>query len=132
MKTLALLGAAHIHTPNFVKRLLDRKDVQVKAVWDHDPARASKNAAALHHAAVVSEPSAIWNDPGIDAVVVCSETNRHAELVGASAAAGKHLFVEKPLGFSGTDALAMAKAIRQAGVLFQTGYFMRGNPITEV
>jgi predicted dehydrogenase len=131
MKTLALLGAAHIHTPNFVKRLLDRKDVQVKAVWDHDPARASKNAAALHHAAVVSEPSAIWNDPGIDAVVVCSETNRHAELVGASAAAGKHLFVEKPLGFSGTDALAMAKAIRQAGVLFQTGYFMRGNPINQ-
>ena len=131
MKNLALLGAAHIHTPGFVKRLLERKDVQVTAVWDHDPGRAAKNAAALNHAAVVAEPSAIWNDSGIDAVVICSETNRHADLVGGSAAAGKHLFVEKPLGFSGTDALAMANAIRQAGVIFQTGYFMRGQPILQ-
>ncbi|MGI6356224.1 MAG: Gfo/Idh/MocA family oxidoreductase [Lentisphaerae bacterium] len=131
MKKLALLGAAHIHTPGFVKRLLDRKDVQVKSVWDHDSERAAKNAAALNNAAVASEPSAIWNDSDIDAVIICSETNRHADLVNGSAAAGKHMFVEKPLGFSGTDAQVMAKAIRQAGVIFQTGYFMRGMPIYQ-
>ena len=41
----------------------------------------------------------IWQDPDIRAaVVICSETDRHLELVTAGAQAGKHLFVEKPLG----------------------------------
>ena len=45
------------------------------------------------------------------------------------AAARKHLFVEKPLGIGSADARRMAAAIDQAGVIFQTGYFMRGQPV---
>ncbi len=129
MLQVALAGCAHIHTPGFVKKLLDR-GVQVKSVWDHDPARARKNADQLQ-AAFVDTPESIWNDPDIAAVVVCSETNRHADLVLPAAAAGKHLFVEKPLGFAADDAFKMAAAIDQAGVLFQTGYFLRGTPIHQ-
>ena len=44
------------------------------------------------------------------------------------AAAKKNLFVEKPLGFSSADARVMAVAIEKAGVIFQTGYAMRGDP----
>ena len=66
--------------------------------------------------------------PAIPAVVICSETNRHEQLVLPAAAAKKHMFVEKPLGFAAADAWRMARAIEEAGVLFQTGYFMRGNP----
>ena len=58
--------------------------------------------------------------------MICSETNRHEELVLPVAAAKKHLFVEKPLGMGARDAFMMAEAIEKAGVLFQTGYFMRG------
>lgn len=39
------------------------------------------------------------------------------------------MFVEKPLGIGAQDAHAMATVIEQAGVMFQTGYFMRGNPV---
>ncbi len=45
-----------------------------------------------------------------------------------AAAAKKHMFVEKPLGFAAADAWRMARAIEDAGVLFQTGYFIRGSP----
>ena len=38
-------------------------------------------------------------------------------------------FVEKPLGLGAVDAYRMADAIKKAGVFFQTGYFMRGNPV---
>lgn len=41
------------------------------------------------------------------------------------------MFVEKPLGMAAGDAYAMADAIEQAGVLFQTGYFQRGIPINQ-
>jgi len=125
---LALVGGAHIHTPGFIKRLNERPDMAVKYVWDHDAARAEQRAQALN-AQVAGDLDAIWTDAAIPAVVICSETNRHEPLVLAAAAAGKHMFVEKPLGMAAADANAMAGAIERAGVLFQTGYFMRGNPI---
>jgi predicted dehydrogenase len=124
---LALVGCAHIHTPGFVKRIQARPDVAVKYVWDHQPDRAARWAAELG-AQVAPDLATILGDGGIPAVVICSETNRHAELVLPAAAAQKHLFVEKPLGFAAADAWQMAQAIEAAGVLFQTGYFMRGNP----
>lgn len=126
MKKLALVGCAHIHTPGFVERILKRDDVAVAAVWDHERERAATNAVKL--GSEVVELDAIWGNCAIDAVVICSETNRHDELVTAAAIAGKHLFVEKPLGFGGADALAMSQTIEKAGVLFQTGYFKRSTP----
>ncbi|MFA6930513.1 MAG: Gfo/Idh/MocA family oxidoreductase [Lentisphaeria bacterium] len=128
MKNLAIVGAAHIHTPNFLKMLVQRTDFQVQKVWDHSLERAARNVDILK-TKTCSSPDEIWQDPDIDAVIICSETNRHKDLVLSAAAAGKHLFVEKPLGMTGNDARMMAAAIRKAGVLFQTGYFMRGNPI---
>ncbi len=127
MINVALVGCGHIHTPGFVKRLQARNDVTVTAVWDHDHARAEKNAALLN-APVVEDLTTIWNDPSIPAVIICSETDRHAALVTAAADAGKHMFVEKPLGLGTEDAYRMADAIAKAGVLFQTGYFQRGMP----
>jgi predicted dehydrogenase len=124
---LALIGGAHIHTPGFIDRLNKRSDVMVKYVWDHDLTRAQKRAEALK-AQVSPDLEAIWNDASIHGVIICSETNRHEPLVMAAATARKHIFVEKPLGLSAADAFRMAEAIKQAGIIFQTGYFMRGNP----
>lgn len=126
MATVALVGAAHIHTPGFVKRIKGRDDMTVRYVWDHDTDRAKANADQL--GAQVEELKAIWADDQIQAVVICSETNRHEDLVMGATEAGKHLFVEKPLGMGSTDAYRMAEAIKQAGLIFQTGYFMRSNP----
>lgn len=122
--TLALVGAAHIHTPSFVELLKTRSDARVKLVWDHDAARAKKFADQLG-AQVAGEVGQVWADPEIAAVVMYSETIRHHDLVLAAAKAGKHMFVEKPMGVSGQESLAMAEAIEKAGLLYTTGYFMR-------
>ncbi len=126
---VALVGGAHIHTPNFVKRLQARDDVKVAAVWDHDAGRARRYADTF--GVEPSDLDAIWGNDEIAAAIVCAETERHEELVLAATAARKHLFVEKPLGMTARDASAMADAIERAGVLFQTGYFMRGQPINR-
>jgi len=125
--TLALVGCAHIHTPGFVDLLKRRADVRVKCVWDHDAARAAMNAEKLG-TRVVPDAKEVWSDPEVAAVVICSETNRHRELVLAAAKARKHLFVEKPLGITARESSAMADAIEQAHLLFTTGYFMRTEP----
>ena len=126
---IAFVGCAHIHTPYFVNCLKQRQDeFSVVALWDHDSTRAQKNAEAFDSAVIMS-PGEIFSDPSIKSVVIASETNLHKDLVLEAAKAGKNLFVEKPLGYSASDAREMANAIKSAGVIFQTGYFMRGNPI---
>jgi predicted dehydrogenase len=127
MKTIGFVGVGHIHTPGFVERLNKRDDVQVKAVWDEKPERAKITADKLN-TKTVDSLSDILGDSEVDAVVICSETNAHEELVVAAASAGKHLFVEKPLGMKAADAYKMAQAVEDAGVIFQTGFFMRSQP----
>ena len=104
MANIALVGCAHIHTPGFVKRLQARADVSTIAVWDRDPARARTWSAQLG-APALDNVDAIWNDGAIDGVIICSETDQHEPLVAAAAAAGKHIFVEKPLGIGAQDAI---------------------------
>ena len=129
MIKVALVGAAHIHTPGFIKRLKERSsDVTVTCVWDHDDERAKRRAAELNVPAI-RNVNKIWTDPEIQAVVICSETDRHKKLVLSGAGAKKHMFVEKPLGMGSADSYAMASAIEQMGLIFQTGYMMRTRPI---
>lgn len=130
MLSIALIGCAHIHTPNFIERIKKRDGLHVKYVWDHDAERARLSAEKLG-AQVTSDLDTIWNDNDVKAVVICSETNRHEPLVLGAAAAKKHIFAEKPLGVGAADSYKMAKAIEDAGVLFQTGYFKRGEPIHQ-
>ncbi len=125
--TLAFVGCAHIHTPGFINLIKTRKDAKVKLVWDHDQARAGKCAAQLG-ARTVGEAKEIWSDPDIKAVVICSETNRHRDLVLAAAEAKKHMFAEKPLGITAKESFEMAAAIEKNNLLFTTGYFMRTHP----
>lgn len=126
MLNIALIGCGHIHTPSFIKRFMARSDINVAAVWDHDTDRAKKNAAETK--SQVKELDHILADKDITTAVICSETNRHAELVRKAVMAGKNIYVEKPLGFTAEDATQMAKLINEKGVIFNTGYMKRGFP----
>jgi predicted dehydrogenase len=126
--TVAFVGAAHIHTPGFIHTITKKYAgiISCKYVYDHDLARAEKRAAEMEATATTNLDD-IVNDPEVTAVIVCSETNRHEKLVLPLAAAKKHLFIEKPIGFSSKDAVVIADAIESNNLLFQTGYFRRGD-----
>lgn len=131
MKTLAFLGVAHIHTPSFIETVLKRPaEFTLKGIWDDQPERAriaAERAACTAH----SDFRDLLRDDAIDALIVTSETALHLQLVEAAAAAGKHLFVEKPLASKASDAYAMQRAIDAAGILFHIGHFMRGYPFNR-
>jgi predicted dehydrogenase len=126
MINIAFAGVAHIHTPGFIGAIKKRPGMRVKSVWDPSTAKATVRATELG-AKVVADVQEIAGDPEISAVVICSETGLHEQLAIPLAAAKKHLFIEKPLGFTGDDAKRMADAIGKAGIIFQTGYFRRGD-----
>ncbi|MBQ9060606.1 MAG: inositol 2-dehydrogenase [Firmicutes bacterium] len=67
----------------------------------------------------------IINDPDIDAVFICSSTNTHADLIMQAAAAGKHIFCEKPIDTDLTKIQAALDAVEKAGVKLQVGFVRR-------
>jgi predicted dehydrogenase len=64
----------------------------------------------------------------IDAVAFATPHSQHAEQVIQAAAAGKHVFVEKPLALTGHDARRAADAAKAAGVVLAVGFNLRFNP----
>ena len=58
----------------------------------------------------------------LDAVVICSENARHAEITKRAAAAGKHVLCEKPLGLSEAEMLEMIQVCKDNGVQLMTAF----------
>jgi inositol 2-dehydrogenase len=67
-------------------------------------------------------------DPDIEAVVIVSPTPLHAQMIEQAAAAGKHVFCEKPISFEPAPTLRAIEAARSAGVNLQIGFHRRFDP----
>lgn len=67
-------------------------------------------------------------DPAVEAVILCTPQDLHTEQVLAAAAAGKHVFCEKPLAMRRADAEASVAACRAAGVVLGVGHERRYEP----
>jgi predicted dehydrogenase len=70
----------------------------------------------------------ILRDPAIDAVVFATPHSQHPEQVRRAAAAGKHVFVEKPFALSLAEADEMIAAAERAGIVLAVGFNRRFHP----
>ncbi|HVR04633.1 MAG TPA: Gfo/Idh/MocA family oxidoreductase, partial [Solirubrobacteraceae bacterium] len=64
----------------------------------------------------------------VDAVCICTPSEHHARVALDAIAAGKHVFVEKPIAIALEDGLRMAAAARLAGLKLVVGHVERFNP----
>ena len=64
-------------------------------------------------------------DKDIDAVLVCSSTDTHADISIEAAEAGKHVFCEKPVDLTPEKVQAVIDAVAKAGVKLQVGFNRR-------
>jgi predicted dehydrogenase len=71
---------------------------------------------------------ALLGDPAVQAVYICAPHHLHTSIAMQAAAAGKHVFVEKPLGVSPADAEAIVEACRSAGVACGVPFVVRYAP----
>ena len=101
--------------------------IQFTAFATRTPAKAAEFAAA-HGLRMLENYEAALADPDIDAVVLATPHRQHTDQIVAAAAAGKHVFSEKPLGVSAADAARAAQACADAGVILGVGYNWRYQP----
>ena len=94
---VGVLGVGRIgrlHTDHLATRV---PGASVTAISDLDLDAAREVADRLRVPRVLGDPVALCSSPEIDAVVICTSTNTHADFIEAAAAAGKHIFCEKPI-----------------------------------
>ncbi|TMG73066.1 MAG: Gfo/Idh/MocA family oxidoreductase [Betaproteobacteria bacterium] len=72
-----------------------------------------------------SSYEAILEDPSIAAIINTTPNDAHLETTRAAAAAGKHVFLDKPIANTVFDARAITDACRKAGVVLALGYQRR-------
>jgi predicted dehydrogenase len=116
------LGRAHVRV------LRSTPGVDFVGCVDHRPER-SREAAAEHGAAAFETLAAMLE--AVDAVSVVTTTSAHAEVALAALAAGKDVFVEKPLAASVAEGERVVHAARSAGRLLQVGHIERFNGAVE-
>lgn len=68
---------------------------------------------------------AILADPAIEAIINTTPNDAHLETTRAAASAGKHVFLDKPIANTVSDARAIAECARAAGIVLALGYQRR-------
>jgi myo-inositol 2-dehydrogenase/D-chiro-inositol 1-dehydrogenase len=123
---IGLIGAGRIgviHGEN-IARFIPRAKLEGVADLNLSGEREAW-ARALGARLVVKDPRALLEDPAIDAVLVCSSTDTHADLVVAAAEAGKQIFCEKPIDLSISRVKAALASAKERGVKLQIGFNRR-------
>ena len=126
---VGILGFAHGHVNAYCTQWTQHREYQIDLVagWDHDPARLAKSAAAFG-VQPYDSIDAFLAHPGLEAVVIGSETSLHAELVERAAAAGKMIALQKPIALTMAEADRIVAAVAQHNVRFTLAWQMRVDP----
>lgn len=93
MLRFAQFGAGRIGTIH-AANLASTGATQLRTIVDVNSAAAA--ALAAKHGAQVADVATALADPQIDAVIIASSTDTHAELIIAAARAGKAIFARSP------------------------------------
>lgn len=123
---IGIIGAGRIgkvHARN-ISRFVP--DLEIKTIAD--PFADGETAAfaakcGIPH--VSRDARDVLDDPEIGAVLICSSTDTHARFIREAAAAGKHIFCEKPIAYDLEEVRAAIRAAGDAGVKLQIGFCRR-------
>ncbi len=122
---VGLIGAGRIgriHAENIVRHI---PRVQIARIADVAADKVRDWARGMGITQVSADARDILSDREIGAVLVCSSTDTHADLVVAAAEKGKHIFCEKPVDLTVAKVKKALAAVKKAGVTLQVGFNRR-------
>lgn len=120
--------ATHNDLPNFARH------PQVECTWccDVDEAQAQALAARFGVQRVTTDYREIMRDGDVDFIKIATSHEVHLEIIEAAAAAGKHVFCEKPLAMETDEALHIIRAVRRGGIKLCVDFNRRMSPALRV
>lgn len=125
---VGLIGAGRIgrvHAEHLAHRIPEANVVAVADVLEEAARRAAVDFGIPD---AFQDHRAIMGNDEIEAVVICSSTDTHAQMIEAAAEAGKHIFCEKPIALDLARIDRALEAVSRAGVRLQVGFNRRFDP----
>src|SRR5437868_1020828 len=114
-----------IHSENLAAGI---PGAELAVLADVFPDELKAVAARLGVSRMATDYRDVINDPGINAVVICTPTNTHYQIILDAAAAGKHIFCEKPVELSIEKIKAINEAVAKHKVQLMVGFNRRFDP----
>jgi len=124
---VAVVGAGY-WGPNLIRNFSEAPGGDVVAVADLSADRLAAIRKRFPAVRTVTDHRLLFADPTIDAVCLATPISTHRPLAEEAFAAGKHVFVEKPLAGTVADAEAIARAASRAGRTLMVGHTFVYNP----
>lgn len=128
--SLGCIGVGSMGTGN-MKTFLQQDDCRVVAVCDarHERMGLAKDLVDKHYddngCAAIADFRELLARKDIDAVMIASQDHWHGIMGTAAAAAGKHIYLEKPLAISIVESKAIRDAVHKHSLTFQAGTWQR-------
>lgn len=117
MINIALVGTWHVHFEGYAKTVENNPLCNITALWDNNKESGMKYAERFSCDFVENYDELLRRDD-VDAIMVCTSTDLHHDVIKKAAQAGKHIFTEKVLCFTEAEALDVANAVKENGVKF--------------
>jgi predicted dehydrogenase len=114
--------------PNLARNFDRLPDAELAWLCDASEDALERGAAAFPSARTTTELDDLLADDALDAILIATPVPTHAELATRVLAAGKHCFVEKPLGRSEQEAEAVVEAARAANRVLMVGHLLEYHP----
>ena len=113
---LGVIGTGRIGKVHIATLVQSVPQAEVVAVADVNLDGAKDVAKGFGITTVFSSYQDVINHPDVEAVVICSPTDTHAQYIIEAAKAGKHIFCEKPVDLSLEVIQGALDAVAKAGV----------------
>jgi predicted dehydrogenase len=113
---------------NHVRAFARQKGAELVAICDRDPDARARAAELAPRAALRDALDDVLGDSAVDAVVLATPAVAHAEQARAALAAGKHVFVEKPMALTPADAAAVVRDAETHRKTLMVGHLMLYHP----
>lgn len=108
--------------PNLLRNFSALPGCDVKYVVDASPDRRKYVESLYPKTETLADSEKVWNDPEVDAVVIATPAGTHYEIASRALAAGKHIFVEKPLATSTAEVDELERLGTEAGRTIMAGH----------
>jgi len=122
---LGIIGAGAIVAKKHLLALAEVPEITVAGLCRRDAGELQKLADRFRIPRRYTDYRDLVSDPDIDAVLIATGPAAQPEVVLSAAAAGKHIFAEKPMAATAAEARAMAEALRRSSVHVQIGFNKR-------
>ncbi|MFV0254024.1 MAG: Gfo/Idh/MocA family protein [Beutenbergiaceae bacterium] len=106
-------------------------DVELAHAADPLPEHQRQAAQELGYRRVSADATAVFADPDVDIVSICSPNFLHLEHARGATAAGKPFWIEKPMGRSLGESQQIADAAQARGLVTAVGFSYRNVPLLE-